>query len=61
MKIAKKAEEDLDKDAAKRIIVSRSHAGKVESKAKESFGKNTEIIPAGGAGEFSGPEITTGL
>ena len=32
------------------IIVSRSHAGEIEKVAKESFGDNVEIVPAGGAG-----------
>lgn len=33
-----------------RIIVSRSHAGEVEEVAKETFGAETKVIPAGGAG-----------
>ncbi|XP_006012858.1 inositol monophosphatase 3 [Latimeria chalumnae] len=33
-----------------RIIVSRSHAGKVKSVAQQAFGNNTVIIQAGGAG-----------
>uniref|UniRef100_A0A8C3FAY4 inositol-phosphate phosphatase n=1 Tax=Chrysemys picta bellii TaxID=8478 RepID=A0A8C3FAY4_CHRPI len=33
-----------------RIIVSRSHAGKVEQIARQTFGNKTVIIPAGGAG-----------
>ncbi len=33
-----------------KIIVSRSHKGEVEEVAKKSFGKDTEVIPAGGAG-----------
>ncbi|XP_077991265.1 inositol monophosphatase 3-like isoform X2 [Glandiceps talaboti] len=36
--------------AAKKIIVSRSHSGDVEKVVKASFGENTEVIPAGGAG-----------
>ncbi|NWR72053.1 IMPA3 monophosphatase, partial [Centropus unirufus] len=32
------------------IIVSRSHAGKVEQVARQTFGNKTVIIPAGGAG-----------
>ncbi|XP_043945795.1 inositol monophosphatase 3-like [Protopterus annectens] len=32
------------------IIVSRSHSGTVQSYTKKAFGKNTNIIPAGGAG-----------
>ena len=35
---------------ANKIIVSRSHQGDVEKVAKEAFGENTEVIPAGGAG-----------
>ena len=34
------------------IIVSRSHAGEIESIAKDSFGENVKIIPAGGAGTY---------
>ncbi|NXE82908.1 IMPA3 monophosphatase, partial [Cochlearius cochlearius] len=33
-----------------KIIVSRSHAGKVEQVARQTFGNKTVIIPAGGAG-----------
>ncbi|XP_056328821.1 inositol monophosphatase 3 [Danio aesculapii] len=33
-----------------KVIVSRSHAGKVKSFVQTAFGNNTEIIPAGGAG-----------
>ncbi|KAJ8033762.1 Inositol monophosphatase 3 [Holothuria leucospilota] len=33
-----------------KIIVSRSHAGNVEAKAKETFGEGVEVIAAGGAG-----------
>ena len=33
-----------------KIIVSRSHSGNVKDVAEESFGKNIEVIPAGGAG-----------
>ncbi|XP_072017922.1 inositol monophosphatase 3-like [Amphiura filiformis] len=33
-----------------KIIVSRSHAGSVKEVAQQSFGKDTEVIPAGGAG-----------
>nr|XP_033790410.1 Golgi-resident adenosine 3',5'-bisphosphate 3'-phosphatase [Geotrypetes seraphini] len=33
-----------------KIIVSRSHAGKVKEVALKTFGNETEIIPAGGAG-----------
>lgn len=32
------------------IIVSRSHAGKVKEVARAAFGPNTEVVPAGGAG-----------
>ncbi|KAK3915194.1 Putative inositol monophosphatase 3 [Frankliniella fusca] len=32
------------------IIVSRSHAGRVEEVAKKAFGPETKVIPAGGAG-----------
>ena len=48
---------DLDKHKPKSfgatsIIVSRSHAGKVGTVAKEAFGDNTVVIPAGGAGLY---------
>ncbi|XP_030070512.1 Golgi-resident adenosine 3',5'-bisphosphate 3'-phosphatase [Microcaecilia unicolor] len=33
-----------------KLIVSRSHAGKVKEVALKTFGNDTEIIPAGGAG-----------
>lgn len=33
-----------------KVIVSRSHSGKVKSFVQAAFGNNTEIIPAGGAG-----------
>ncbi|KAL7842036.1 hypothetical protein SRHO_G00237250 [Serrasalmus rhombeus] len=33
-----------------KVIVSRSHAGKVKSFIQQAFGNSTEIIPAGGAG-----------
>ena len=45
---------DMQPDPNQRkIIVSRSHAGPVEAVAKKSFGDNTEVIPAGGAGEHA--------
>ncbi|XP_071807154.1 inositol monophosphatase 3-like [Asterias amurensis] len=39
-----------DLSTSPKIIVSRSHQGEVEAVAKTSFGKDTEVIPAGGAG-----------
>lgn len=36
--------------ASPRVIVSRSHSGKVKSFIEDTFGNNTAIIPAGGAG-----------
>ena len=36
----------------RKIIVSRSHAGPVETVAMKSFGENTKVVPAGGAGEW---------
>lgn len=33
-----------------KIIVSRSHSGDVESVAKNAFGKDIKVLPAGGAG-----------
>lgn len=33
-----------------KVIVSRSHSGKVKSFVQQAFGNNTDIIPAGGAG-----------
>ena len=42
---------DIKRDENHRqIIVSRSHAGPVETVAKKSFGDNTAVVPAGGAG-----------
>ncbi|XP_055608709.1 putative inositol monophosphatase 3 [Uranotaenia lowii] len=44
---------DLKKDEDVKhpvVIVSRSHSGQVKSIAKEVFGENSYIIPAGGAG-----------
>ncbi|KAK7078840.1 Inositol monophosphatase 3 [Halocaridina rubra] len=38
------------KDDISHIIVSRSHAGDVEAVAKQAFGDQTVVIPAGGAG-----------
>ena len=35
---------------APKVIVSRSHAGKVKGFIEDAFGNNTVIIPAGGAG-----------
>ncbi|PAV75042.1 hypothetical protein WR25_06366 [Diploscapter pachys] len=40
---------DLDK-TIKTVVVSRSHAGKVESFAKSAFGQETQVEPAGGSG-----------
>ncbi|KAF5902923.1 inositol monophosphatase 3, partial [Clarias magur] len=40
--------ESYNTDAPK-VIVSRSHAGKVKGFIQQAFGNNTEIIPAGGA------------
>jgi len=37
-------------NSLKKIIVSRSHSGTIKEVAKEAFGTDTEIIPAGGAG-----------
>ena len=49
----KKAEKVATEKTAKKIIVSRKHAGSVENVAKQAFGKDTVIIPAGGAGKIS--------
>lgn len=38
------------KDTVKKIVVSRSHAGSVEKLARESFGDEYEVEPAGGSG-----------
>lgn len=38
-----------------KIIVSRSHAGMVKQVALQTFGNQTSIIPAGGAGMFPLP------
>ncbi|KAG8198926.1 hypothetical protein JTE90_015134 [Oedothorax gibbosus] len=37
-------------EKAPKIIVSRSHAGKVKEVARAAFGPDTEVTPAGGAG-----------
>jgi inositol monophosphatase 3 len=43
-----------------KVIVSRSHAGKVKSFIQDAFGNTTTITPAGGAGEYllRGPTST---
>ena len=38
-------------DSKTKIIVSRSHSGKVESVAKKAFGADVQVTPAGGAGK----------
>lgn len=38
-----------------RIVVSRSHSGMVKQVALQTFGNQTTIIPAGGAGMFLPP------
>lgn len=38
-----------------RIVVSRSHSGMVKQVALQTFGNQTTIIPAGGAGTFQLP------
>lgn len=54
--VSRTVEEDLKGSAAvedltrARIIVSRSHAGDVETTAKGAFGPNITVTPAGGAG-----------
>lgn len=37
----------------KKVIVSRSHSGKVKNRIRNAFGNSTTIIEAGGAGEWS--------
>lgn len=37
----------------KKVIVSRSHSGKVKNYIRNAFGNSTTIIEAGGAGEWS--------
>lgn len=44
---------------AKRIIVSRSHAGAVENITKTTIGAETVVVPAGGAG-FKSLEVASG-
>ncbi|CAH1772689.1 unnamed protein product [Owenia fusiformis] len=54
--------EDQDKEKEGneyKIIVSRSHAGEVESIAKKTFGEKTKVVPAGGAG-FKSIEVALG-
>jgi inositol monophosphatase 3 len=46
-------------DSDLKIIVSRSHSGKVESVAKETFGSEVKVTPAGGAG-FKVLEVVSG-
>ncbi|KAJ1529651.1 hypothetical protein ONE63_006414 [Megalurothrips usitatus] len=41
---------EVDSSQSLSILVSRSHAGKVEEVAKKSFGPEIKVIPAGGAG-----------
>lgn len=48
----KKASEVKPDEEHRKIIVSRSHAGPVETVAKKSFGEGTQVVPAGGAGRF---------
>ncbi len=45
--------------AHSRLIVSRSHAGKVHDVAEEAFGPNAKVTPAGGAG-FKSWEVVRG-
>lgn len=47
MKVPKEREGALQ---TPRVIVSRSHAGKVNATVREAFGPNSIVIPAGGAG-----------
>jgi hypothetical protein len=49
LKIAKKKERK--EDDPYKIIVSRSHAGEVQKAATESFGANSKVLRAGGAGK----------
>ena len=49
--------QDLSKS---KIIVSRSHAGKVHEVAKAAFGDSVEVTPAGGAG-FKAWEVAKGV
>ena len=51
-----KQHQDLSKA---KIIVSRSHAGKVHEVAKSAFGPNVNVTPAGGAG-FKAWEVAKG-
>lgn len=41
-----------DENEGTKIIVSRSHAGKVQEVAKKAFGEKTIVVPAGGAGKY---------
>ena len=45
-------EDESKKNTGHSVIVSRSHAGDVEEKAAQAFGKNKNVISAGGAGRF---------
>jgi len=42
-----------------KLIVSRSHAGKVKSVAHEAFGDDVSVTPAGGAG-YKALEVASG-
>nr|XP_054772836.1 inositol monophosphatase 3-like [Lytechinus pictus] len=46
----KEVKHHLDALENPRIIVSRSHSGKVEEVSKKTFGESTKVKPAGGAG-----------
>lgn len=39
-----------DTAGTRAVVVSRSHAGEVESLAKKAFGSDVKVVPAGGAG-----------
>jgi len=56
LKVAKEGSSDL---TAARIIVSRSHAGEVNSTAQTALGTGIKVTPAGGAG-FKTWEVVTG-
>ncbi|OWF45045.1 inositol monophosphatase 3-like [Mizuhopecten yessoensis] len=50
LKNVQKSPSDGKVKLPKKIIVSRSHSGPVEKIAKQAYGNDTQIIPAGGAG-----------
>lgn len=51
LKDVKKTADKTESEKVHKIIVSRSHSGTVKRVAETAFGKNVEVIEAGGAGK----------